>query len=300
MEKKNEKRMIIIGGPTASGKTSVAIAAALHFDTEIISADSRQCYKELSIGVARPSAKELQAVKHHFIASHSINETINARDFETFAMEKGSEIFKEKATAVMVGGTGLYIKAFCEGLDDMPTIPVQIHDQVVQDFQNNGIVWAQEEMATLDPIFFSTGEIKNPQRLMRAMEVMRATGKSILDFRKNKAASRPFDVIKIAVDLPKNELHQNINSRVDAMVKEGLVEEVNGLTSSHHLNALNTVGYKEIFSYLKGQLSLEAAMEEIKKHTRQYAKRQITWFKKDKNFIWLQPKEILPYIKTLS
>ncbi len=292
--------MIIIGGPTASGKTSVAIAAALHFDTEIISADSRQCYKELSIGVARPSAKELQAVKHHFIASHSINETINARDFETFAMEKGSEIFKEKATAVMVGGTGLYIKAFCEGLDDMPTIPVQIHDQVVQDFQNNGIEWAQEEMATLDPIFFSTGEIKNPQRLIRAMEVMRATGKSILDFRKNKSVSRPFDVIKIAIDLPKEELHQNINSRVDAMVKEGLVEEVNGLTSSHHLNALNTVGYKEIFSYLKGQLSLEAAMEEIKKHTRQYAKRQITWFKKDKNFIWLQPKEILPYIKTLS
>jgi tRNA dimethylallyltransferase len=283
----SSKKIIIIAGPTASGKTAVAIELAQHFQTEIISADSRQCYKELKVGVARPSEKELTAVKHHFIASHSIHQKVTAATFEDYALEKAAEIFLKRDVIIMVGGTGLYIKAFCEGMDEIPDVPVEVHNSITQAYRENGLSWLQEEVKRLDPRFYSNGEIQNPQRLMRALEVFKATGRSIFDFRKGEKAKRDFEITRIALDLPKAQLHENINHRVDEMMKAGLLEEVRSLIPYQHLNALQTVGYKELFSFFNGEVPLHDAVENIKKNTRQYAKRQLTWFRKDKEFRWV-------------
>jgi len=288
----NKKTVIIVCGPTAVGKTSVAISLAKHFHTEIISADSRQCYKELNIGVAKPSVSELNETPHHFIASHSINENINAAYFEKFALQKATELFQKHDTVIMVGGTGLYSKAFCEGLDEIPELKSEVRDRVVEEYEKNGLQWLQDEIEKKDPRFFTEGEIQNPQRMMRALEVVESTGRSILDFRKSIKAKRDFKIIKIGLELPKEELHKNINSRVDKMIEDGLVEEVSSLNSFRNLNALQTVGYSDIFEFIDGKISLEAAVEEIKKNTRQYAKRQMTWFKKDKEIEWFPPKQV--------
>jgi tRNA dimethylallyltransferase len=296
----HKKTVIIIAGPTAVGKTSVAISVAKHFATEIISADSRQCYKEMNIGVARPSEEELETVKHYFIASHSIQEKVTAASFEKYALEKLEEIFKTHDVAVMVGGTGLYIKAFCEGLDEIPEVPEEIHNEVINAYQQNGLQWLQKEVEKADPEFYSTGEIQNPQRLMRALEVFRATGKSINQFRKGKKAQRPFRIIKTALQLPKEQLHQNINHRVDKMVEEGLVAEVQSLIPFQQLNALQTVGYKELFAYFKSEISFDEAIAAIKQNTRQYAKRQMTWFKKDKDYHWFDATDKDELIKFLT
>jgi tRNA dimethylallyltransferase len=284
-----KKTVIIIAGPTAVGKTSVAIEVAKHFNTEIISADSRQCYKELNIGVARPSAEELNAVKHYFIASHSIHEKVNAATFESYALQKAEEIFQHHDLAVMVGGTGLYIKAFTEGMDEIPQVPESIHNQIILDYKNKGLEWLQQQVEKNDPQFYKVGETQNPQRLMRALEVCKATGRSVLSFRKGEKAKRTFNVVKIALELRKEELHHNINNRVDKMMEHGLAEEVRSLIPYQHLNALQTVGYKELFSHFNGESTLQQAAEEIKKNTRQYAKRQMTWFRKDKEFICSNP-----------
>jgi tRNA dimethylallyltransferase len=283
------KTIIIIAGPTAVGKTSVAIDVAKHFQTEIISADSRQCYKELKIGVARPSDDELKEVKHHFIASHSIREKITAATFENYALEKTKEIFRKNNVAVMVGGTGLYIKAFCEGMDEIPEVPEIVRNEIENQYKQQGLEWLQEETKRLDPKFYAIGEIKNPHRLMRALEVFKATGKSVLDFRKGEKLKRDFNVIKIALQLPKEEMHHNIESRVDKMMEMGMVEEVRSLIPYQHLNALQTVGYKELFDYLNGEIDLKTAVAFIKRNTKQYAKRQMTWFRKDKEYHWIKP-----------
>lgn len=283
------KTVIVIAGPTAVGKTSVAIDVARFFHTEIISADSRQCFKELNIGVARPSEQELRQVKHYFIASHSIHEKITAASFENYALKKADEIFQHRDIAVMVGGTGLYIKAFCEGLDEIPEVPENIRNEISTLYKEKGIEWLQGEVQKIDPEFYKVGEIKNPQRLMRALEVFKATGKSVLDFRKGNKAKRNFDVIKIALELPKEQLHINIETRVDKMIGQGLVDEVRSLIPYQHLNALQTVGYKELFDYFNGETDLNSAVELIKRNTKQYAKRQMTWFKKDKEYIWTLP-----------
>ena len=282
----SRKTVVIIVGPTASGKTAVALAFAKHFHTEIISADSRQCFKELSIGVARPSEDELKEVPHHFIASHSITEDINAAYFEQYALQKVNQLFEKHDMVVMVGGTGLYIKAFCEGLDEIPAIDGSIRETIIRNYGEKGMKWLQDEVKKKDPRFFSVGEIQNPQRMMRALEVIGSTGQSILDFRKKEKVRRGFNIIKIGLELPKEELRQNINSRVDKMIERGLIEEVRQLIPFKNLNALQTVGYVEIFEFLDGKTSLDNAIEEIKKNTRQYAKRQRTWLKKD-NFILL-------------
>lgn len=297
MKNPHQKTVIIVSGPTAVGKTSVAISLAKHFHTEIISADSRQCYKELNIGVARPSVAELNEVPHHFIASHSAKENINAAFFERFALQKIDELFQNHDTVIMVGGTGLYIKAFCEGLDEIPELKPEVRDRIVEEYRKNGLQWLQEEVEKKDPGFFTGGEIKNPQRMMRALEVVESTGISILDFRKNKKADRDFKMIKIGLELPKEELHRNINSRVDKMIKDGLVDEVRSLNSFRNLNALQTVGYTEIFEFIDKKISFETAIEEIKKNTRQYAKRQMTWFKKDKDVKWFSPGDIKQLIE---
>jgi tRNA dimethylallyltransferase len=286
------KTVIIVAGPTAAGKTPVAIELAKKFETEIISADSRQCFKELNIGVARPSEMELQAVKHYFIASHSIHDPVNAGSFEQYALKKVNEIFQVHNVAIMVGGTGLYIKAFCEGMDEMPGVPAEVRKSIMMNYERNGLEWLQRETQKKDPAFYKTGEIQNPQRLMRALEVAEATGQSILEFRKGKAVQRDFNIVKIGMELPKEELHRNINKRLDGMIEAGLVEEVKRLFPYKHLNALQTVGYAEIFDYLDGKTSLKGAIELIETNTRQYAKRQVTWFKKDKDISWIDARAI--------
>jgi tRNA dimethylallyltransferase len=241
--------------------------------------------------VARPSDEELKEISHHFIASWSIKENINAAFFEKFALQKAEELFKTHDIIIMVGGTGLYIKAFCEGLDEIPPIDEAIRKNIIKDYELLGLPWLQEEIKRMDPQFYDAGEIQNPQRLMRALEVVESTGQSILSFRKNKRRERPFSIIKIGLELPKEELHENINSRVDKMLQDGLVEEVRSLKGYCDVNALQTVGYSEIFEHLDGKTSLANAVEEIKKNTRQYAKRQMTWFKKDKEINWVSAKQ---------
>ena len=289
---KKKKTVIIICGPTAVGKTGIAIEVAKNFHTEIISADSRQCFRELEIGVARPSLKNLNEVKHHFIASHSIHNEMNASVFENYALQKAEEIFSKQNVAIMVRGTGLYIKAFCEGLDEIPGSGSGIRTRITEGFKKNGLGWLQDEVKKKDPSFYETGEIQNPQRMMRALEVVETTGKSILNFHKGEKTKRDFNILKIGLELPKEELQRNIESRVEQMIEKGLVEEVRRLLPDKHLNALQTVGYSEIFAYLQGNSTLTRAVEEIKKNTRQYAKRQMTWFRKDKEVQWFFPYEI--------
>ena len=276
-------------GPTAVGKTAIGIQVAQHFSTEIISADSRQCYKELEIGVAKPSNEELQTVLHHFINSHSIADIVNAAVFESYALEKIGQIFDKNDVAVMVGGTGLYIKTFCEGIDEVPSIKPGIREQINDAFDLNGINWLQQEVQKKDPAYYSRGEIKNPHRLMRALEVVMSTGRSILSFHENQRVKRDFNIIRIGLELPRPELYNRINDRVDKMMDNGLLEEVRSLLPYKHLNALQTVGYRELFGYLEGTQSLPAAVESIKTNTRHYAKRQVTWFKKDNDVIWRPP-----------
>jgi tRNA dimethylallyltransferase len=288
----NQKSVIIIIGPTASGKTALAIDIAGHFQTEIISADSRQCYEELTIGVARPSEDELQQVKHHFIATHSIHDEVTAVAFEQYALAKTKELFNAQDVVLMVGGTGLYIKAFCEGLDTIPAIEEQTRTKIISDYEKHGMEWLENELRQKDPDFFRVGEIRNPQRMMRALEVVESTGQSILAFRNGKKAERDFNIIKIGIDIPKEELHERISRRTDQMMENGLLEEVKSLLPYKHLNALQTVGYKELFEHLDQKVSLEKAIERIKTNTRQYAKRQLTWFRKDKDISWISAPQM--------
>jgi tRNA dimethylallyltransferase len=286
------KTVIIITGPTAAGKTAVAINIAKHFQTEIISADSRQCFREMNIGVARPSEEELRAVPHHFIASHSVHEEVTAVTFERYALQKTEELFQQHDTVIMTGGTGLYIKAFCEGLDDIPEVPQTVRDKINTSYEREGLNWLQMEVREKDPGFYNEGEIQNPQRMLRALEVIETTGKSILYFRKGKKATRDFTIKKMGLELPREELRLRIDNRVDQMLAAGLLEEVKSLLPYQHLNALQTVGYSELFDYFTHKKTLEKALEEIKSHTRQYAKRQLTWFKKDKEIKWFSPNNM--------
>lgn len=283
------KTIIIIAGPTAVGKTSLAIELAKHFNTEIISADSRQCFRELNIGVAKPTREQLDEVKHYFINSHSIHDEVNAATFEEYALQSAKQIFLDHDIAVMVGGTGLYIQAFCEGLDEIPKIPPDIRETIKENYKRSGLSWLQEQVRVNDPEYFQTGEIENPQRLMRALEVKSGTGKSIRQFQRNKKVTRDFSIIKVGLQLPKEQLYSNIHFRVDEMMKDGLLHEVESLLPFQSLPALRTVGYTEPFAFLEGKISLDEAIDLIKKNTRHYAKRQLTWFKKDDSMIWYAP-----------
>jgi tRNA dimethylallyltransferase len=294
------KTCIIIAGPTAVGKTALAIQLAQYFNTQIISADSRQCFKELNIGVAKPSAEELQLVTHHFINSHSINEEVNAAVFEQYALQKVNEIFTQHNIAVMVGGTGLYIKSFCNGIDEVPAIDPCIKEKIIAGYEKNGLEWLQNEVEKNDPFYFNQGETKNPQRLMRALEVKLSSGKSITAFQTRQKKQRSFNIIKIGLELPKEQLHKNINHRVDAMMQQGLLTEVEKLLPHKNLNGLQTVGYKELFGYFDGNLTMADAVERVKINTRQYAKRQMTWFKKDTEIEWFNPYRAAEIIKKVA
>lgn len=286
-----DKKVIVIAGPTAAGKTAMAVQVAQYFNTAVISADSRQCYREISIGTAKPGAAELAAVPHYFINSHSIREEVNAGIFEKLALQYAEEVWKNNDVVVLCGGTGLYIKAFCEGIDDIPAAPAEVRLSIISQYEQEGLTWLQEEVKAKDPRFYAVGEIQNPQRLMRALEVFETTGKSILEFRTGNKTNRDFEIIRTGIELEKPLLHANIATRVRQMMKDGLVEEVRSVQEFRSHNALQTVGYPEIFDYLDGKTTLHEAEELVIIHTRQYAKRQMTWFKKDKEMKWYERGE---------
>jgi tRNA dimethylallyltransferase len=273
------------------GKTKYAIELAQKLKTEIISADARQCYQELNIGVARPSLEELTTVPHHFIASHSIQEMINAGTFEQYALAKSSELIAQFGSVVMVGGTGLYIKAFVEGMDQIPAIDPAIRSQIQEDVSLKGMDWLQTQVQAKDPAYWAQadqGEQQNTQRLSRALEVVIGTGQSILSFQLQSKKIRSFDIKKIGLELPRQQLYDRINQRVVQMVELGLEEEVSALHPQFHLNALQTVGYQEWLPYFEGHQTKEAVVQAIQQNTRHYAKRQMTWFKKDPEIQWNQ------------
>ena len=282
----------IIVGPTAVGKTSFAIELAKKLNTQILSADARQCFKELNIGVARPSENELSKVPHHFIASHSIEQEMNATIFENYALEKTTQLLDKHNSLVMVGGTGLYIKAFCEGLDLIPAINPEIRMEIIQQYEKLGLRWLQKELSVKDPIYWEKGEQKNPQRLMRALEVFLGTGTSIVNFQNKNKVVRPFKIIKIGMQMPRELLYERINERVLTMIENGLELEVQNLIPHLHLNALQTVGYSEWLPYFEGKINIQKVIEHIQQNTRHYAKRQMTWFKKDPDINWYEADQM--------
>jgi tRNA dimethylallyltransferase len=286
-----KKTVIIIVGPTAAGKTNFAIDVARHFDTSIISADSRQCFIELNIGVAKPTHTQLAEVKHYFINSHHVQDDVNAALFEKLSLEWTNEIFSSNDTAVMVGGTGLYIKAFISGLDEVPPSSTEVRNQIILAYESNGKEWLQQQLSQSDLEYFENGEMQNPQRMMRALEVFTISGRSILSFRLGKRKERPFRILQVGLDLPRAILYERINQRADEMFQAGLIEEARNLFPFRNLNALQTVGYKELFDHFSGKMSLEESIVLIKQNTRHYAKRQLTWFKKDASIHWLNAAE---------
>lgn len=298
-----KKRILIIGGPTAAGKSALAIRLAQYFDTQILSADSRQCYREMKIGVARPSDAELAAVPHAFIASHSIHKPIHAADFEAFALAWAEAQFLSKDIAVVVGGTGLYLKALTAGLDFMPQIDPSLRAHLQLQYATHGVEWLQEQIRLKDPAFAEKGEIQNPHRMLRALEVLEQTGKSIQSFKLQKPKERNFEVLKIAVTPNREELYARINHRVDIMLEMGLLAEVESLFAYRDLVPLQTVGYQEYFDWMKGLHSVETATHLVKQHSRNYAKRQLTWFRGDAQYQWFEPTadtEIIQFIQSAS
>ncbi|MDB5011016.1 MAG: miaA [Mucilaginibacter sp.] len=287
------KTLIVIAGPTAIGKTATAIQLAQHFKTVIISADSRQFYREMSIGTAKPSAEELAAAQHYFISSHSLNESFTVADFEKQGLQLLDDLFKTKDAVILVGGSGLYIKAICEGFDDIPSAEPEIRERLNNEFSEKGISYLQEKLKIADPAYYAQVDIHNPQRVIRALEVFESTGKPFSSFRVANTKIRPFKIIKIGLDLPRDILYGRINRRVDDMIQQGLLSEAKSLLPYRHLNALNTVGYSELFDYFDGQSDLNSAVEHIKQNTRRFAKRQLTWFRKDKNINWFEANDQL-------
>ncbi|HEV8084475.1 MAG TPA: tRNA (adenosine(37)-N6)-dimethylallyltransferase MiaA [Chitinophagaceae bacterium] len=274
-----KKTCIIISGATAVGKTLHGIELAQKYNTQIISADSRQCFRELNIGVAKPTKEQLKSVHHYFINSHSIHDDVNAKVFEQYAIKSVQKIFLSNDVAIMVGGTGLYIKAFCEGLDEVPPVKESIRKEISEAYKKYGLQWLSEKIKEQDPAYFFWGEIENPRRMMRALEVKLSSGKSILNFQSGKKVERDFNIKNINLEIPRDELYKRINQRVDAMMQDGLLKEAESLLPYRHLNPLQTVGYKELFEFLDRKISLDNAIEKIKMNTRHFAKRQITWFK---------------------
>ncbi|MDX1720548.1 MAG: tRNA (adenosine(37)-N6)-dimethylallyltransferase MiaA, partial [Salegentibacter mishustinae] len=278
--------LINIVGPTAIGKTSLAIQLANKFNTEIISADSRQFYKEMSIGTAVPSAEELQAAKHHFIQHISIEDNYNVGDFESEALKKLDELFKNNKIVIMVGGSGLYTKSVLEGLDYFPEVSLEIRQELNLKLEKEGLDSLQQQLHKLDPDYYKIVDLENPHRVIRALEVCISSGKPYSSYLNQPKKKRNFTAISIGLSAEREIIYDRINRRVDLMITEGLMDEAKALFPKRELNALNTVGYKELFSYLEGKDSLETAVSEIKKNTRRFAKRQLTWFRKDQEINW--------------
>ena len=292
MQKKNKKILLTVVGPTAIGKTSLAIDLALHFGTEIISCDSRQFFKEMSIGTAVPSAKELAQAKHHFIQHKSIFEPYSVGDFERDAITLLKELFKQHNVVIMVGGSGLYADTVVYGLDDFPEVSPEIRNELNELYQKQGITYLQTRLKDLDPIQYTQMDVQNPQRMMRALEVCIASGKPYSSFLNKKETLRDFTNITIGLTAEREVVYNRINERVELMLENGLLIEAQTLFPHKKLNALQTVGYRELFDFFEGKISLDFAIEEIKKNTRRFAKRQYTWFHKNKDIHWLEISQL--------
>lgn len=285
--------LFVIAGPTAVGKTSVAIDVALHFNSEIISADSRQFFRELKIGTARPSDQQLALVKHHFIGNLSIADDYNVSRYESEVLSLLPDLFDKRQVMVMTGGAGLYIKAVCEGIDVLPDADPALRESLQVKLESGGLASMRAMLQKLDPEYYRIVDPANPTRIIRALEVCLSTGKPYSGFRKKESAKRDFQIIKIGLDLPRPLLHRNINQRVDQMMADGLEQEASEFYPQRHLNALNTVGYRELFDYFDGSCTLAEAVEKIKTNTRRYARRQLTWFHKDPDFTWMAPESAI-------
>lgn len=300
MPNSHPKYLITVAGPTAVGKTELSIKLARALNTEIISADSRQIFRELSIGTAKPTDEELQAARHHFINSHSITESYSAGDFERDALSQLNELFKTHNFVVMTGGSGLYIKAVCEGLDALPAPLEGLREALTIRLENEGLEVLQEEIKTIDPDFAATKEIHNPQRVVRALEVFKTTGVPISQYQQKNIQQRPFKQILIALDRDRKELYDRIDLRMGMMLKDGLVDEAKSVIQFRECHALQTVGYKEVYGYLDGLYNEKEMVRLLKQNSRRYAKRQLTWFRHQGDFKWFRPQqfdEIFNFIK---
>lgn len=294
------KTLIVIQGPTAIGKTALALKIAAKFGTEIVSADSRQFYREMHIGTAKPSSLELNSIRHHFINSHSVEETFTVADFEKAALDTIESIFKDQDHAILVGGSGLYIKAVTEGFDYIPEADPNVRRALNTSLLTDGIGPLQKELKMRDPVYYNQVDLSNPQRIIRALEVCISSGMPYSSFRVKNSNFRPFKIKKIGLDLPRNILYQRINERVDQMIQLGLYNEVISLEPYWSLNALNTVGYREFIEAIENKNAIEEAIDHIKQNTRRFAKRQLTWFRKDQEIKWFEPdeyNEILAYLE---
>jgi len=292
--------LIVVLGPTASGKTELGVKLAEKLNTEIISADSRQIYKELKIGSAPPDADQLNRIKHHFVGHKSIHDYFNASMFEMDVLSILPGLFEKYDEALLVGGSGMYIDAVCSGIDDIPTVDPLIRQKLQEQYQNEGIESLRIQLKMLDPKYYDMVDLRNPNRILKGLEISIMTSKPYSSFLTRKKKSRDFSILKIGINLNRDELYVRINKRVDQMMDQGLLEEARNLYPLKELNALNTVGYKELFSYFDGSISLVEAVELIKRNTRRFAKRQVTWFQRDSEITWFNPKkenEILEFVK---
>ena len=287
----NKNTLIVIAGPTASGKTAFSIELAKALDTVILSADSRQFYKEMSIGTAAPTEEELNQVKHYFVHHISIEDKYDVADYERDVLQLLDELFKTQDAVIMTGGSGLFIDAVCNGIDAMPDVSAETRTRVEDMLKKGGLKALQDEVQRLDPEYYAIVDQQNPRRLQRALEVCYQTGQPFSSFRSGNNVQRDFDIKKYALLWDRQELVNRIDRRVDIMIEQGLLEEAKSLYPKRHLNALNTVGYKELFAYFDGDCSLKEAVEQIKIHTRQYAKRQMTWLRKDNSYQWIMPED---------
>lgn len=287
----NASTLIAVVGPTAVGKTRLAVQLAQYFATEIISADSRQVYRELNIGTAKPTPEEMGGIVHHFISSHSISDEYNAGQFGRDASDLLGTLFARHPYVVLCGGSGLYVKALCEGLDDMPEVPPGLREKIMAEYEEKGLSWLQERVGELDPDYFAEVDQQNPHRLVRALELNLASGGPMEQLRRKNQKPLPYKIIKIGLELDRDELNRRIDQRMDDMIAKGLLEEARGLFPMRHINALQTVGYQEIFGFMEHRYDWDEAVRLLKRNSRRYAKRQMTWFRRDPAIQWFGPDQ---------
>ena len=295
-----KKTLVVVLGPTAAGKTQIAIQLARQLNTEIISADSRQFYREIPLGTAAPSKEQLASVPHHFVGNLSLQQDFNVSRYENEVLALLEKKFQEHNVMILTGGSGLYIDAVCKGIDPLPDPDPEIRRDLQKTWQHSGIEGLQQQLQQLDPEFYEQVDRQNPKRLMRAIEVCLQTGRKFSELRQNNPQKRNFQIFKIGLNLPRKQLYARINQRTDLMMEKGWLEEAKSVFPFRHLNALNTMGYKELFAFLEGKIILEKAVEKIKTNTRRYAKRQITWFGKDKDIQWFSPDDMEEIIQAVQ